>query len=157
LYREYKSAAQFIKDEDLRAYRFRRTKLKFPKNKPSIKGIALRGARNTIWAWIYSPNIVARHIGTQGSRSVERLTQYFEKKVPINGQETVIPDLTQGTYRVEFWNTYTGTILTKKNITVASRREDVTIALPDFKNDIALKIYKPSFKKESSAKSTSSH
>jgi len=140
LYDEYLNAAHFIEGEDLTKLNLRRTSLRVSSPGRQIRCLALRNSKNTVWAWIYDPRIIVRHISVRNGKPVERYTQYFKKKIPITDASVTIP-CSRGTYTIEFWNTYTGTVESTETISVLSRQNQ-KITIPSFKNDIALKLHK---------------
>jgi hypothetical protein len=144
LYHEYGNAVQFMKGEDLRKYAFRRAQLDTP-GSPRLESLALSG-RGAFWAWIHDPRIVARHIRTHRNRPIEQYTEYFGQGISHTGRTFMLPAQfrsKKGT--IEFWNTYTGTIMETRSIEPGGPAE---IRLPDFKNDIAVKIYAEGVKPE---------
>ncbi len=61
--------------------------------------------------------------------------------VPETHLDLIHPLLVSGSYRVEWWEPYSGTIMVQKSILV-DQPNQLTINIPAFKNDIAGKIFK---------------
>lgn len=64
----------------------------------------------------------------------------FDKKDPpeITGAYFEIPDLEDGEYTIEWWNTYSGEVIARRKAQGAGKK--LTVEVPDFSRDIACKI-----------------
>lgn len=60
----------------------------------------------------------------------------------VEGGVLVVSGIAPGVYRVEFWDTLTGEIVAKSNVSVASGSGQVQIALMPIRGDIAIKLIK---------------
>jgi hypothetical protein len=126
-YSEYKALANFMEGEDMRpqpgesALEPALRRVDAP-NGQMLYGRALKSDRR-MYAWVYSPGMP---LGEEGE---------------VNGATLNVSKLRPGTYAVECWDTYKGTIISTQEAVVANdSKAQIQLKLPVVKNDIAIKI-----------------
>ncbi len=138
-YFEYKSAALFVKGEDMRKLNFQRTWVQVPQNS-GIETFSVLG-KDTLWSWIYDPRIIARPLNVRGSEVQEQYTEYFGPGIQLKEKSFFLPSAFRNKdVTIEFWNTYTGTIIETRDFSPGISPRTKPVSLPDFRNDIAVKV-----------------
>jgi len=117
----YRAAARYMAGEDRRGQKLLHAEPRVFSPAGSLRARALKNDR-VAYVWVYHPSVV---------RSLEGIP-------PVDGARLDLPDMTPGRYRIEFWNTYTGEV--SGRLDMAFGDTTLHIALPTFRNDIALKI-----------------
>jgi len=120
-YAHYRAAARYMAGEDRRGQDLRQTELSLWATGTALTARILKNGQRA-YVWVYHPRIV---------RSLDATSA-------IEGARLDLPDMAPGRYAIEFWNTYTGEIAARQELTCAGTT--LTIRLPAFRNDIALKI-----------------
>ena len=124
-YGHYRALANFARGEDRRGRKMKSktARLSGPSRKQA-DGIVLKNDRSA-YIWIYDAKaaIAMPALG----------------KEPVHKSLIVqLKDMRVGAYKIEFWDTYRGRIVGKA--TVSATADGLTIQLPDFKTDIAVKV-----------------
>ena len=123
-YWNFKALAAYHKGEDRRGKGFTRGSVSFPGNQADLAGMALQTTREA-YAWVYSTAAARR----MPSRSQART---------YSGITIALAGFREGKYRIEVWDTYKGAVIATLELAAQSGR--LTIPLPDFRIDCALKI-----------------
>ena len=126
LYPEYLAVSRFMKDEDRRdpeADSYSPTIASTGVPPVRAQAVCLKSTSKAN-GWIYAPD------------------EFNEQPVldlqPLAGVSLSINGLTNGNYRIEFWETLRGTIVDTRNLTVTADR--FTVPVPPFRRDIAFKL-----------------
>lgn len=90
-----------------------------------------------------SDYVIPFSCGDENSRIVWLLKNINKdlKNVNFNSLNVIVSGLENGSYVVEFWDTYSGKILDKRNVNARNRQIEFKVDLSNQK-DIAVKIYK---------------
>ncbi|MBI5387474.1 MAG: DUF5060 domain-containing protein [Verrucomicrobia bacterium] len=125
LYRHYRPLAAFLADVPFTTAQLRPASLTTEKQ---ARAFAWRG-QDRAYVWLHHPqatwwNVVA------------------EKKSPpeIAGDSLSLDGLTDGTYRLEWWDTNTGQVTQRKTVSVSGGK--LTVPVPVFTSDAACKLVK---------------
>jgi len=124
LYWNFKALAAYHAGEDRRGKGYARGVVAFPANQGDLAALALQNA-NSAYLWVYSTT-AALAMPKPGSAPV-----YKGVSVRLKG-------LQPGPYRVEVWDTYKGGCVA--TLKVAAKTTYLTIPLPEFRTDCALKV-----------------
>ncbi|MFP4058454.1 MAG: DUF5060 domain-containing protein [Candidatus Brocadiia bacterium] len=120
-YRHYRAAARFMAGEDRRGLDLRQEYTRGRARGTFLRVRALRN-RQVATLWVYHPLVV----------------RTLEGHPPVKEGRVDLRDFQPGRYRVEFWNTYTGEVVARAE--VQSDGERLRLDLPEFRNDIAVKV-----------------
>jgi len=120
-YSHYAAAARFLAGEDRRGHDLKRLYPFAHSSGGQILARALKSDR-LAYVWVFHPDVV---------RSLEGIP-------PVEGGRVDLRDMADGQYTVEFWDTYAGKVVGRQDL--AAQGHILRIALPTFRNDIALKI-----------------
>ena len=120
-YSHYRAATRYMAGEDRRGQDLRHRTFSVASREGGLAARALR-SRTHAYIWVYREGI---------ERSLEPRRTY-------RGASFDLRDMDEGTYNVEFWNTYTGEVV--KRASLPTRGGTLHIPLPEFENDIALKV-----------------
>lgn len=125
LYPYYKAFAAYAKGEDRRGLNGLTAPLTITSSTSgAVVGYSYRWPTGA-YAWVYN-DAAMRSMPPEGERPSHE------------GIEAVIPDLTPGKYRVEYWNCYTGKIDKSEDVELKGRA--LRLAFPTFVNDMAVKV-----------------
>ncbi|MDD5645056.1 MAG: sugar-binding protein [bacterium] len=126
LYEYFKCISKFIKETDFRVENFESRKA-FIKDSGG-NNLKIRAIANDrkIYCWIYNPDTEVF-----GSENKTDKTEY-------KGVQFTVKGLCKGSYKTDYWNTFTGEIVGQD--TIDSEDGSLTVGVPDFKGNIALKI-----------------
>ncbi|MHC4841765.1 MAG: glycosyltransferase [Planctomycetota bacterium] len=154
LARFHKSAAAFVGDTDLRHRQWRTGTVELAGS--SRLRAAVRWSDNLVWAWVYPrkdvaltysgwidwkehPEVLnrayARRVGDRYDPVNDRKPERFSA---INDCSFRLRNMKEGTYRVEFWETWGSGVVT--SVLVESEDGEITVALPQLTRDIAVKV-----------------
>lgn len=130
LYKELRSLANFARGEDRRGKNLQTALVKLlpkdPMHLDKVKALCLQNdSQAYVWVY-YVPSTIE--------------LPPLEDAPEIEGITVVVGNLASGQYKVEFWNTFEGEII--KTVTAKTSRGVLSIDVPPFKCDIALKIKK---------------
>ncbi len=125
LYFHYHALSEFWKGEDRRGKNYQLTDAIVESENKDIGIIGIQNHSEGFF-WIYAQKV-------------------FNDKKPVESstEKTCIvklPSFSIGDYNLEIWNTYKGEIVSKKDISLSDKEKEINI--PNFLNDIALKIKK---------------
>ena len=120
-YTHYRAAARFMAGEDRRGQDLRQAGLPVHSPHGHLIARALKNDR-TATVWVYHPPIV---------RSLDRARN-------IEGARLHMPDMAEGRYRIEFWNTTTGDVIARTEAATDGRT--LRIELPTVPGDLAVKV-----------------
>jgi len=116
-YAHYRAAARFMAGEDLRGLE--------RKDPPAHGSVPLRARAmmndTRAYAWVYHP----------------RVTQNLEPPIEVQGARLDLPGMEKGRYRITYWDTYEAKRLATREIEHGGGT--LTLRLPPFRNDLALK------------------
>ncbi len=135
MYDRFKAVSRFAAGEDRRGkdYRCERAIIRFTRgNRNDRHGLVLVG-RNQMFAYIYSSAI--------NSPNRSRVANSFhDSSFPVSGKgDLVAPRLLQpGHYEIEFWNTFTGDIISTAEVTITAKQRRIPIL--SHRVDVALKV-----------------
>ena len=120
-YAHYRAASRYLAGED------RRDPKLAPRTIPVNASAGYLRARGLVsgrrgYVWVYNPRILESPDGT----------------APLNGATIELRDMDSGTYRVEFWDTYTGKMTARRDLKTIGAV--LRIELPPVDKDLALKI-----------------
>jgi hypothetical protein len=144
LYRRYGAFARYAKGEDKRGRDLEIDRREIDAESPTMSELQMLTLtdRDGGYAWIY--DIKEYDVWT---KSREDQGIYHEKRDYVSpeflGARAPITGLRNGAYRVEVWDTTEGKIVA--TLDLETRRGSITVPLPPFRKDIALKI-KPAVK-----------
>lgn len=141
LYGDFAAVANFMKDEDRRGKRYETATAVFiftppegtkKTTQPPRAGLVLSN-KHELFAYLYHPSINHPKTATVGKG-------FEDPAFPESGKGKlrVPPALQPGAYRLEFWNTYTGKVISSHNITIT--KEQRHIPLMNHRVDLALKL-----------------
>ena len=144
-YEHYAAFAKYQNGEDKRAKGLvtydEPVRDKNGKTLPKVFALSLRND-NQAYVWVYDDEEFSfgpARISDPDKKHHEVFN--MSKLIPtrtVSGAVCTIPGLAHGKYNVEIWDTYTGEIIEKKEMNHAE--DNLSVELPDFKKDIALKI-----------------
>jgi len=120
-YPHYRAAARYMAGEDRRGQDLRTATPPVHSPQGYLRARALRSDR-VAYVWVYNPRIV----------------RDLDAASPVEGARLDLPDLAPGRYRIEFWNTFTGEVVARRDL--ATDGATLRIELPTVDKDIALKI-----------------
>jgi hypothetical protein len=125
LWYHYAALSRFVSGIDFAGGRFARIR------GPEESEVAITGLKSRIEGYIWVQN-----------RESTWRRRIVEGKAPrtLSGVRLGIPNVERGTYRVEWWDTYAG-----KVITGAEQRDEggiLRLVVPDFPTDVALRFRK---------------
>jgi hypothetical protein len=123
LYRHYAPLAAFVADIPFATAGF--TPLAWRESAPSLDAYALRGERLTC-LWVSDPTASWWNVVVDGRAPAE-----------VTNAAIAIPDLPEGTYRIEWWDTYAGKCIHRDTHALAKGER---LQAPPFKRDIACKL-----------------
>lgn len=123
-YGHYKALANFAKGEDRRNRGLETVKPMVSGAQSPVSCLALKNDRSA-YMWVYDEQS-AREMPPRG-----REIEHRDTAVSLDG-------FRNGPYTVEFWDTYAGRLIRKVPMTTKNGR--LTLRIPAFKNDIAVKI-----------------
>jgi hypothetical protein len=124
LYHQFGALAAYAEGEDRRGrdYQAAPASAVDPAHKRQLEARCLRNA-DRVFCWVYDPAALSQHAIWEEEQSAPA--------------QLIIPGLTDGEFRVEVWDTTTGKIVSSATIAAAEGR--LTIDLPPFPRDIAVK------------------
>jgi hypothetical protein len=130
LYYHFTGISRYIKGEDLRQGSLRRVDLSgdnggYYARTPKVAGAALAGT-DRAYGWLYENAYTIKHFGPTDAA--------------VSGASIDLSGLEDGLYWVEFWNTVDGVATSRREVTVT--HGSVKLRIPDFKGDIAFKLYR---------------
>ena len=125
LYFEYRNVANFVKGEDVNAPGFEPTAKDDALSPDYALRVLSRGTARSRWMWIYEP-IKARRI-------------LYEDRV-VKGATARVGGFDDGACDVEIWDTKQGHAI--RHETATATGGVVTVSLPDFQSDLAVKVRK---------------
>lgn len=138
LYYHFGGIASFFADEDMGSHIWATTSASLSDDGDAkVYGLQTND-RALLWVVSddYSPSFMDRQYRTNLRNNIENpLAIGFPV---ISGLSITLPNLTDGTYEVEIWDTFTGTILNSQTITASA--DGLVVPLPDFDRDLALKV-----------------
>jgi len=120
-YAHYRAAARYMAGEDRRGQDLAQSELSLWATGTALTARVLKNTRRA-YIWVYHPRIV----------------RSLDTTAPIEGARLDLPDMAPGRYAIEFWNTYTGEVTARQELTISG--STLTIRLPAFRNDIAIKV-----------------
>jgi hypothetical protein len=131
LYYHYKPVALFNRGEDRRGKDWQLTSAQVRREGGLHEELRVLGRQNGTEAhlWIYDSQIFSQNDGER-----------YRRPPSFVGATLVVPGLDPGTYRVEFWNTYSGKVTLTQDVGVSG--EALKVPLPTVQADLALKIRK---------------
>jgi hypothetical protein len=125
-YAEYTALSRFLQGEDLRPGEGESPLEPVYRALPTPSNGILRGrglkSDHRMYAWIYN-----------------RFMPQGIPMAPVSGSLLRVTALLPGKYNVEFWNTYTGTLMESRSLE-AKAGVPLEISIPEVKGDLALKI-----------------
>ncbi len=122
IYFHYKALAEFSHGEDRRGKNLKMKKISLINESGDLRAQCL-GNEDTAYVWIYN--------------FFTTLRIPHEERV-VKDASIILKDMVEGTYVVEFWDTYEGIVTGTKEIPVVEGM--LTIGLPDISRDMACKI-----------------
>jgi len=127
LYSHFRALSAFGRGEDRRGkgYESGKALVSDPSGQRSLKILTLKNAERA-FCWLYDPVRFSTRANWQPP-------QRSEARVSI-------PDLDEGRYRVEVWDTYKGEIIGE--LEAETVRGSVSFTVPPFESDVALKVRK---------------
>ena len=124
-YPHFRAFANFVKDEDRRGKRRTRFRPRVQHDSGrNLRAIGIRG-RKYADLWVYDEQAMAS-------------MPPADERPRFHGVRVRVPDLTTGRWRVEYWDTYGGSLMKSEILKLSD--DELTITLPPFTNDIAVKI-----------------
>ena len=123
-YWNFKALAAYHKGEDRRGKGFTTGAASFLANQGDLAAMVLQTPREA-YAWVYS-TVAARRMP-----AASQAKTYSGVSVALTGFQ-------EGKYRIEVWDTHKGTVIATLELAAQSGR--LTVPLPDFRIDCALKI-----------------
>jgi len=120
-YHHYRAAARYMAGEDRRGQDLRTVTIPVSSSGGYLRARALKSDR-VAYIWLYDPRII----------------RSLDAAAPIEGARIDVHGMTDGRYRVEFWNTYTGEITARRDLATDGRI--LRIELPTVDKDLALKV-----------------
>ena len=147
LYPQYRALAAYAKGEDRRGKRWRTLRSPLLTQPPAAKAdeaadLAIaqenRGSlvlfeNRRLYAYIYSAEIdryTGNHLATGPDDTTFPLSPTFYLRLPSS--------LVDGPYEAEFWNTYTGEVISRTPVTVTA--ETHYLSIPPHRVDLAIKL-----------------
>jgi hypothetical protein len=122
LYWNFKALAAYHAGEDRRGQGLINGTISFPNPHYDLGAMSLQNQRMA-YAWVYSKSA----------------TEQMPKTGPLFQNISIgVHGLLDGPYRVEIWDTHEGTITAR--LTLNTRNSLLTIPLPDFRLDCAVKV-----------------
>jgi hypothetical protein len=124
LYWHYRALANFARGEDRRDKALRVGSPAVVRSPPgrALKALSYAG-RTRGYAWVYATEPMAR---------------YPEEPVVISGARVRFDEVADGPWRIEYWDTVEGVAF--RSELVEARDGKLEVALPEFRNDVALKL-----------------
>jgi len=137
-YYHFGGVASFFADEDMGASQWELTSATLSDDK-DVKVFGLQ-SENRALLWVLSDDYSDAYLDRQYRMNLRNnLPNPLEITFPmVTGISLSLAGLAEGDYVVEIWDTFTGEIIRTENISMTS--DGVTIALPDFDRDLAIKI-----------------
>ncbi|MBI3828525.1 MAG: DUF5060 domain-containing protein [Planctomycetes bacterium] len=131
-YPVYKAFADFIKGEDKRGLKGNTETVGFAAKGDGLAGMQYRWSLGT-YLWIYDEN-------------AQRELPPKDQLPAHDGVVIYVPGLTEGTYRVEYWDTWAGKTLKDVKQTIVPGA-NLALQFPPFRGDVAVKVkrVKPNF------------
>jgi hypothetical protein len=125
LYSHYRAFSRFIRGEDRRGLKGQAAEVEVLGDSAGLKGLRYRWRRGA-YAWVYD------------TRAMEELP---EAGAPCHHEDVRLrlTGLENGRYQVEYWDTYTGQVVSKASVEVDAN-QGVDLQLPPFDNDLAIKV-----------------
>ena len=124
LYWNFKALAAYHRGEDRRGGGLERRAAEFPAGHPDLDALCLQNDRMA-YAWVYSKS------------AMESMPE--PAKAPLfQGIQVRLGGFQEGVYHVEIWDTWEGVAVAAFDLTTSAGQ--LTIRLPDFRTDCALKI-----------------
>lgn len=125
LYPHYRAFTQFIKGEDKRGLKGWTEQVQFAAKGEGLAGLQYRWSLGA-YAWIYNEAV---------QREVPARDQFPRHE----GVVATVPGLTEGPYRIEFWDTYTGKPVLEVRQELAPGA-NLALQLPPFRGSLAIKV-----------------
>jgi hypothetical protein len=138
LYGRFKALSNFAKGEDRRGKRYRseraRLIIKVADDDSGARGISLFNA-SELFAYAYTESV------NRYKDSVLASSRTDERLPLVEKSSLLLPDtIENGDYKVEYWDTFTGKVISAKTVKVSDDRR--TVDLLPFSADLALKLKK---------------
>jgi len=131
-YQHYRAFANYIEGEDRRGLNLVQSRCSVKSKENSLSA---RGLQNDQMAYVW----VFYGLYRKQGRVYRGVSQPTLKNIPlVSGAGLTIPGLKDGTYNVEFWDTYEGVITDEQEIVFSDGV--LQIDLPPVQNDLALKV-----------------
>jgi hypothetical protein len=130
LYSQYKPVAEFNRGEDRRNKDWQLTSAQVRVGNDLHGELRVLGRQNPTEAhlWVYDSPIFSDNDGNR-----------YRKPPTFTGATLCVPSLQAGSYRVEFWDTYKGSVIGTPQV-LATDGEMLRVPMPPVARDIAVKV-----------------
>ncbi|MDX2078960.1 MAG: DUF5060 domain-containing protein [bacterium] len=140
LYYHFGGVASFFADEDLGARTWALTSATLNEEDDIDAKVFGLQADNYALLWVVSDDYSDAYLERQYRQNLRNQAQNpLDIAFPIvTGAKITLINLMEGDYTVEWWDTFTGEIIQTERVTIGA--DGITLPVPDFDRDLALKI-----------------